>query len=140
MTYQTVYLPTTDRPTMTKGDEARGCKNDNAQSHRTAHTGSLLLALFRIHVLVPCAALCGHASPLRGGRVLRVRVLRLILRISRETFPGSDQGRRAYLILKPILVVVIVVIDILKIVIILEVLKFESATGEVVDRTGDDLV
>ena len=125
---------------MTRRDETNGCRHHATQSRRTGDAGSLLLALFRIHVLVPCAALCGHASPLRGGRVLRVRVLRLILRISRETFPGSDQGRQAYLILKPILVLVIVVIDILKIVIILEVLKFESATGEVVDRTGDDLV
>ena len=64
----------------------------------------------------------------------------LILRISRETFPGSDHGRRAYLILKPVLVIIIiVVIDVLELIVIVKVLEFESASGKVVDRTGDDL-
>ena len=143
MTYQTVYLPTFDNDDIHKGRRPRGEHKrpitPNHQAGRGDHTGSLLRALFRIHVLVPCAALCRHASPLRGGRVFRVRVLCSILRISRATFPGGDQARQAYLILKPVLIIVIIVIEILEIIVVLKVLKFEGTASKVVNRTGNDL-
>ena len=138
MTYQIVHLPTTDHD----AGRPNALAVTIMPSHGPAtHTESLLLAFLRIYVLAPRAALCGHAPPLRRGRIVRVGVLRSFLRISREAFPRSDQGRREYLILKPvlILIILIIVVEILEIIVVLKVLELERAAGEVVDRTGNDL-